>query len=289
MKIYLKEFLNYLNSRMYSVHTLRSYRIDIAQFDAFIKSKGINTVREIKPIHFRSFTASLMGKGYSNSSIARKLSGIRCFMRFLKKRKIIEFNPAVSIKTPKKEKRVPSFLSEQDMKNLFQSLPLNTPLDLRNLAIIELLYGTGIRASELVGLDLSDVNLYGDTIKVFGKRKKVRILPLGSRAKEALIKYIKIRGDKAGPLFLSKSEKRITQRDLQRIVKKAIVKVATLNRMSPHTLRHTFATHLLTRGADLRAVQELLGHESLSTTQIYTHFTVEKLKEIYRRAHPRAE
>jgi len=289
MKIYLKEFLNYLNSRMYSVHTLRSYRIDIAQFDAFIKSKGINTVREIKPIHFRSFTASLMGKGYSNSSIARKLSGIRCFMRFLKKRKIIEFNPAVSIKTPKKEKRVPSFLSEQDMKNLFQSLPLNTPLDLRNLAIIELLYGTGIRASELVGLDLSDVNLYGDTIKVFGKRKKVRILPLGSKAKEALIKYIKIRGDKAGPLFLSKSERRITQRDLQRIVKKAIVKVATLNRMSPHTLRHTFATHLLTRGADLRAVQELLGHESLSTTQIYTHFTVEKLKEIYKRAHPRAE
>ncbi len=289
MEIYIEGFLDYLNSRSYSVHTLRSYRIDISQFDTFIKSKGVNSVKEVKPIHFRLFTASLMGKGYSNSSIARKLSGIRCFMRFLKKRKIIEFNPAVSVKTPKKEKRVPSFLSEQDMKHLFESLPLNTTLDLRNVAIIELLYGTGIRASELVGLDLRDVNLYGETIKVLGKRRKIRILPLGSRAKEALVRYIKVRGDKAGPLFLSKSKRRITQRDLQRIVKKAIVRVATLNRMSPHTLRHTFATHLLTRGADLRAVQELLGHESLSTTQIYTHFTVDKLKEIYKRAHPRAE
>lgn len=289
MEIYIEGFLDYLNSRSYSVHTLHSYRIDISQFDTFIKSKGVNSVKEVKPIHFRLFTASLMGKGYSNSSIARKLSGIRCFMRFLKKRKIIEFNPAVSVKTPKKEKRVPSFLSEQDMKHLFESLPLNTTLDLRNVAIIELLYGTGIRASELVGLDLRDVNLYGETIKVLGKRRKIRILPLGSRAKEALVRYIKVRGDKAGPLFLSKSKRRITQRDLQRIVKKAIVRVATLNRMSPHTLRHTFATHLLTRGADLRAVQELLGHESLSTTQIYTHFTVDKLKEIYKRAHPRAE
>jgi site-specific recombinase XerD len=184
---------------------------------------------------------------------------------------------------------IPSFLSEEEVKKMLDFSPGENGLDIRNKAILELLYAAGIRATELVNLDLSMLDMKSKMLRVYGKGKKERIIPVAKTAFEALNRYISEgRGYTEGALFLSKSGKRLTQRDLQRIVKKAIVKVATLNQMSPHTMRHTFATHLLNRGANLRAVQELLGHESLSTTQIYTHVSVEKLKEEYKRTHPRA-
>jgi site-specific recombinase XerD len=231
----------------------------------------------------------LLSYGYKKSSVARKLSSIKSFFRYLVRNKLINSNPAISIKTPKAGKPIPSFLSEDEMERLFNSIPNKTDLDIRNRAILEILYGTGIRASELTNLDLSNIDINERLIRVFGKGKKERILPLGKKAFEWIKKYInEVRGYEEGALFLSKSGKRFGQRDLQRIVKRFITNVATLHQMSPHTLRHTFATHLLNRGANLRAVQELLGHESLSTTQIYTHMSIEKLKEEYKKAHPRA-
>jgi len=230
----------------------------------------------------------LLSYGYKKSSVSRKLSAIKSFYKFLEMNKIIKGNPSVSVKTPKTERCIPSFLSEEEMRKMLD-FALEKELDIRNKAILETLYATGIRASELVNLDISRFDMSSKLIRVYGKGKKERIIPVARAAFEALSRYIsEARGYKDGALFLSKSGKRLTQRDLQRIVKKAIVKVATLNQMSPHTMRHTFATHLLNRGANLRAVQELLGHESLSTTQIYTHVSIEKLKEEYKRAHPRA-
>jgi len=175
------------------------------------------------------------------------------------------------------------------MEIMLDSIGDETELDIRNRAILELLYDTGIRASELTNLDLSDIDLKEKLLLVYGKGGKERILPLTRKACETLVGYLdEVRGYEEGAFFLSKSRKRLGQRDLQRVVKRYISSVATLHQMSPHTLRHTFATHLLNRGADLRAVQELLGHESLSTTQIYTHLSIAKLKEEYKRAHPRA-
>jgi len=289
MKTYIEGFVQYLNSRDVSPHTLKSYKKDIEQFIIFLKDMEIENLNQVKPLHIRSFLGTMINRGYSPDSIARKSSSIRTFFRYLTRMGYIKSNPAAGIKSPKRRKKSPSFLSERQMEELFDSIEPKTPLEMRNRAILELLYGTGLRASELVGLDVDDIDIRAEKLTVLGKRRKMRILPIPSRAKEALIDYLKVRWADVKPLFISKSGKRLTQRDLQRIVKRYIQQVASLNRMSPHTLRHTFATHLLTRGADLRAVQELLGHSSLSTTQIYTHFTVEKLKEIYKLAHPRAE
>lgn len=285
----IKDFIDYLNSKNVSEHTIKSYENDILQFLNFLRKNGINNYRYIKVVDIRNFLSNLLNNGYSNTSLARKISSIKAFMKFLKKTGRIEQNPALSIKSPKKKKKSPSFLTEREMEELFELLPQNNFLDIRNIAIFELLYGSGLRASELVNLKLSDINFYNETISVFGKRKKYRILPLTKKSVESLKRYIELRGKNEGYLFLSKTGKRLTQRDLQRIVNRFISRVTTLTRMSPHTLRHTFATHLLTKGADLRAVQELLGHSSLSTTQIYTHYTIEKLKEIYKKAHPRGE
>ncbi len=289
MHEWVEEFLKEMERKESSHHTLRAYRIDLEEFVEFLTSLGVDDWRRVKRIHIREFLGSLLSKGYSSRSAARKLSAIKTFFRFLRKEEIIDRNPALGVKSPKIEKTLPSFLSEEEMERLFSLLPSSTTLDVRNRAILELLYGTGIRASELVGLNLSDVNFRNDTVRVFGKRKKERIVPLPRRAREALEKYLEVRGRREGPLFLSKLGKRLSQRTLQRIVHKSLMLISDAAKLSPHTLRHTFATHLLSRGADLRAVQELLGHASLSTTQIYTHLTVKNLKELYRRAHPRGE
>lgn len=285
----LIEFLDYLTSKNASEHTIKSYENDIVQFLNFIMGIGLKDIRDVKVNHIRSFLSHLLNNGYSNTSLARKVSSIKAYMKFLIRIGRIAQNPAISIKSPKRKRKAPSFLTEREMEELFNLLPKNNIFDIRNIAIFELLYGSGLRASEIVNLKISDINFYNETVSVFGKRKKYRILPLTKKSVESLKEYIKLRGEKEGFLFLSKNEKRLTQRDLQRIVNRFISQVTTLTRMSPHTLRHTFATHLLTKGADLRAVQELLGHSSLSTTQIYTHYTVEKLKEIYKKSHPRGE
>ncbi|MEO0293642.1 MAG: site-specific tyrosine recombinase/integron integrase [candidate division WOR-3 bacterium] len=281
-------YIEELKRRNFSEFTVKSYKIDLEEFKSYLEKNGKKDFSEMDKKDIRGFMGELLSYGYKKSSVARKLSAIKSFSKFLVRNKALKGNPSLSVKTPRVDKPIPSFLSEDEMKKIFEEIPENE-LDIRNKAILELLYATGIRASELVGLDLSMFDPKSRLIRVYGKGKKERILPLTTYALIALEKYIsEVRGWKDGPLFLSKSKRRLTQRDLQRIVKKAIIKVATLNQMSPHTLRHTFATHLLNRGANLRAVQELLGHQSLSTTQIYTHMSLEKLKEEYKKAHPRA-
>jgi len=282
-------FLEERVRREYSDLTIRSYKTDLEEFKSFLEKIGKDDLTEIEKKDIRGFMGELLSYGYKRSSVARKLSAIKSFCRFLVRNKVLKRNPSISIKTPKTEVFIPSFLSEEEMEKIFDSIPEDKDLDIRNRAIIELLYGTGIRASELTNLNLSMVDLKSKLLRVYGKGKKERILPIGRMASKWLGRYLsEVRGYKDGPFFLSKSGKRLGQRDLQRIVKRAISSVTTLHRMSPHTLRHTFATHLLNRGANLRAVQELLGHESLSTTQIYTHMSIEKLKEEYKKAHPRA-
>jgi len=275
--------------REYSDLTVKSYKTDLEEFSVYLDKIDKKILDDIKRTDIRGFMGELISYGYKKSSVARKLSSIKSFLRYLVRNKLIKSNPAISIKTPKAGKPIPSFLSEDEMEKLFNSIPNKTDLDVRNSAILEILYGTGIRASELTNLNLSNIDINERLIRVFGKGKKERILPLGKKAFECIKNYInEVRGYEEGALFLSKSGKRFGQRDLQRIVKRFITNVATLHQMSPHTLRHTFATHLLNRGANLRSVQELLGHESLSTTQIYTHMSIEKLKEEYKKAHPRA-
>jgi len=285
----IENYIEELTRRRFSDFTVKSYKTDLEEFCSFLRKNGKGDFSLIDRKDIRSFMGELLSYGYKKSSVSRKLSAIKSFCKFLERNKIVKGNPSVSVKTPKTEKCIPSFLSEEEVRTMLDFSALNKELDIRNKAILELLYATGIRASELVNLDLSMFDEGTKLLRVYGKGRKERIIPVAKAAFEALNRYIsESRGYEKGALFLSKSGKRLTQRDLQRIVKKAIVKVATLNQMSPHTMRHTFATHLLNRGANLRAVQELLGHESLSTTQIYTHVSVEKLKEEYKRTHPRA-
>jgi tyrosine recombinase XerC len=285
----IDSYIEELVRRRFSDYTVKSYKTDLEEFSSFLRKNGKADFIQIDRKDIRSFMGELLSYGYKKSSVSRKLSAIKSFCKFLEKNKVIKGNPSVSVKTPKTEKCIPSFLSEEEVRKMLEFSPSDGKLDIRNKAILELLYATGIRAAELVNLDLSMFDRKTKLLKVYGKGKKERIVPVVKTAFQALKRYIsESRGYKEGALFLSKSDKRLTERDLQRIVKKAIVKVATLNQMSPHTMRHTFATHLLNRGANLRAVQELLGHESLSTTQIYTHVSVEKLKEEYKRSHPRA-
>jgi len=285
----IENYIEELVRRRFSDFTVKSYKTDLQEFSSFLRKNGKSNFSEIDRKDIRSFMGELLSYGYKKSSVCRKLSAIKSFCKFLERNKIIKGNPSVSVKTPKTEQCIPSFLSEEEVRRMLEFSALDKGLDIRNKAMLELLYATGIRASELVNLDLSMFDEETKLLRVYGKGKKERIIPVAKAAFQALNRYIsESRGYKEGALFLSKSGKRLTQRDLQRIVKKAIVKVATLNQMSPHTMRHTFATHLLNRGANLRAVQELLGHESLSTTQIYTHVSIEKLKEEYKKSHPRA-
>ncbi len=285
----IDSYIEELVRRRFSDFTVKSYKTDLEEFSSFLQKNGKNEFSDMDRKDIRGFMGELLSYGYKKSSVSRKLSAIKSFCKFLERNKILKRNPSLSVKTPRTDKFIPSFLSEEEIEKILDFSSMNTEFDIRNKAILELLYATGIRASELVNLDLSMFDMKNKLLRVYGKGKKERILPVARIAFETLNRYIsETRGYRDGPLFMSKSGRRLGQRDLQRIVKKAIVKVATLNQMSPHTMRHTFATHLLNRGANLRAVQELLGHESLSTTQIYTHVSIEKLKEEYKKAHPRA-
>ncbi len=290
---YIKEFQEYLKSRNFSQHTIRAYTIDIKEFYDYINTRyGKRKPEEITRRDIRDFIGSLLYYGQEPTSAARKLSALKSYFRFLSTKGIIRANPASTIKAPKITRKLPGYISIEEINKLIDNLPQDTPLHIRNRAIIELLYGTGIRASELVGLDVEDINLQNATIKVFGKRKKERIIPLGKKAISALNKYLCSRealSPKDNALFVSNRGTRLTQRALQMIVNKILDQLAQVSKKSPHTLRHTFATHLLQKGADLRAVQELLGHSNIATTQIYTHLTPEDIKKIYKRAHPRAE
>ena len=301
MREHIRAYLKHLTGeKNYSTHTVAAYAGDLSQFTEFLElhftSKDIHVSR-IDHLTIRLFLGDLLEQGKSKKSAARKLASIRSFFKYLVKMRKISYNPGMNVMMPRLPKRLPSFLNEASTERLMVAPDGLTISGLRDRALLELLYGTGIRLTELVQLDLRDVDFYNSTLKVLGKGRKHRIIPLGRKAKEALNNYLVRRvelvrdrsvsgGDEA--IFLSVRGSRMSSRTVYRTVHKWISAVSEIEKRSPHVLRHTFATHLLNRGADLRAVKELLGHESLSTTQLYTHVTVDRLKRIYRQAHPKA-
>jgi len=295
-KDYLRKFIDYIGKeRGLSPYTQSSYRGDLLQFYSFLREKSSSAqqdqVRTVDRFLLRHFLGQLKAKGYSNGSISRKLSAIRSFYKFLCREGITESNPAAYISSPKKRRRLPSFLSQEQVGSLMDSPQRPDVLGLRDRAILETFYGSGIRLRELAGLKLSQLDLANNLIKVRGKGGKERIVPLGRSAALAIREYLKKRESlkpKEEALLLNYRGERLSPRGIEILVKGYLRKVSEDSSLSPHSLRHSFATHLLDRGADLRAVKELLGHSSLSTTQVYTHITAERIKKVYRQAHPRA-
>jgi integrase/recombinase XerC len=283
----------------FSENTCRGYRNDLEEFFKYMaanrRSRDNDPVKidSVDNISIRGYLGYLH-KRNKKTTIARKLSALRSFFHFLVKRGVTEDNPAESILTPKQEKTIPDYLPVDEMFRLLDSIHTSKLLDLRNLAIFETLYSCGIRVSELVGLNTRDVDYRQALIRVLGKGRKERIVPIGKRALAAIKTYRQLLNTKwgisaetNGPLFLNKNKGRLSARSVARILDKLVTACGLLTPVSPHTLRHTFATHMLDAGADLRVVQELLGHKSLSTTQKYTHVSIDRLMETYDKAHPR--
>lgn len=286
MDRYLDKFIFYLEiEKNYSPHTILNYRIDLVEF---LKFSEPTPIKEIDYHMLRKYLAQLRSKQYRSRTLARKLSSMRSFFRFLHRENHIDDNPAVLLMSPKLEKTLPKFLTESEITRLIEAPSPKTSAGRRDRAIMETLYSTGIRVSELVGLDIDNVDLIGNIAKVAGKGKKERLVPVGDKALDAIRDYIKRRKHQSRALFLNKNGTRLSDRSVRTIINKHIKAISLAQNVSPHVLRHTFATHLLNRGADLRSVQELLGHVNLSTTQIYTHVTTDRLKEVYNKAHPRA-
>ncbi len=280
----------------YSDKTIESYSRDLLDFYDFMNHNGISSFGDLTHKEARRYMASLHSDGLKKSSINRKLSALRSFYKYLMKEWGYDNNPMELLSSQKEEKHLPAFLYEQEIDPFF-ALPDRTPLGLRDRVILEMLYGSGLRISELKNLTLSDIDTTQGIVYVFGKGKKSRIVPMGSSATEALSHYL-LSGrtaleDKSGEitpfLILNKLGTPMSVRSIQRVVDKYVHQMAILKHITPHTLRHSFATHMLNNGADLRVIQELLGHESLSTTQIYTHVSKQKLLETYQKAHPRAK
>lgn len=322
----IQEFINYLNlEKRFSEHTAKCYGADLRQFGEFLlKSSDSSVVKgqslssehqhgaavalatRTKPAvdqllisadvnMVRQYMALLNEKQYSKATIARKLATLRSFYKFLVRRNRISSNPVSVVRTPKQEKKLPRFLEYGEVKRLLDAPPSNNWLGARDRAILETLYSTGLRVSELVALNMDDMDFLGEVVHVRGKGKKERVTPIGSSALQAIQHYMEYRNKRAQSsrnfdskvLFVNKHGRRLSTRSVRRKMDKYL-KIAGLDpAISPHTLRHSFATHMLNNGADLRSVQELLGHQSLSTTQVYTHLSTKKLKEVYENAHPR--
>lgn len=266
-----------------SAHTLRSYRTDLRQFRRFLAARHIGQLAYVDARLLRQYLARLYEAGLSRASIARKLAAIRSCLAFLSRRGGLAKNPAREIMPPRLPKRLVSFLPIDEATVL-----LEHPAAARDRAILEMLYATGARVAELCGLDLGDLDRAGDTIRVRGKGAKERVIPVGDAALQALDAYLRARGNADGPLFENVRGGRLTVRSVHRIVKARSRAAGLTRRVTPHTLRHTFATHMLDAGADLRLIQDLLGHSRLSTTQRYTHVSADHLMRVYDSAHPRA-
>jgi integrase/recombinase XerC len=306
MKDLIERFLEYLRvERNASAHTLRSYSADLEQFRNFLlsselhvdKKNGDVAVEKIDHLAIRAYLSHLY-RGHKKSSLARKLAAQRSFFKYLVEEGRLAQSPAEIVSTPKQEKPLPNFLPVDEVFSLMETPDPSTIWGARDRAILETLYSCGIRVSELVGLTDGDIDFTLGILKVFGKGRKERIVPIGEKALAALREYLPQRdriiagstssGSKA-PIFINHRGGRLTSRSVARILQKHILKCGLVRKVSPHALRHSFATHLLDAGADLRAIQELLGHVSLSTTQRYTHVSMDKLMEVYDRAHPRAK
>ena len=306
MKALITKFLEHLRVETNaSVHTLRSYAADLEQFRSFLLSKDFSideksgdvSVEKVDHLAIRAYLSHLY-RGHKKSSLARKLAAQRSFFRYLVEEGFLAQNPAEIVATPKQEKPLPTFLPVDEVFSLLETPDRSTTWGARDRAILETLYSCGIRVSELTGLSEGDVDFSLGILKVYGKGRKERIVPIGEKALAAIREYLpqrdRILGSlghkgRGSPLFINPRGGRLTSRSVARILHKYILKCGLLRKVSPHALRHSFATHLLDAGADLRAIQELLGHVSLSTTQRYTHVSIDKLMEVYDRAHPRAK
>lgn len=292
-------FLQYLRSeRNASPLTLKSYGEDLAGLVELLQADGqtLPEPGEITTLDLRGYAASLHEKGYAQTTIARRLAALRSFFRYGQREGWCQTNPAKPLRNPRRSRKLPHFLGSDELNRLLLAPPAREPLGLRDRAILETLYTAGLRVSELVGLNDGDLDFAQDLLHVRGKGRRERLAPLGSYAAKALQAWLRKRqlhpkagaGDRA-PVFTNRFGKRLTTRSVGRLLEKYLKLTGLDTRTTPHTLRHSFATHLLDRGADIRSVQELLGHQSLATTQIYTHVSTATLRAVYERAHPRAK
>jgi integrase/recombinase XerC len=295
----LADFLRYLAlEKNASAHTVKSYREDLTQaLDFFRQRLGTERpqVGQLSTRLLRAYLAFLHEQGYARSTIGRRLAAMRSWCRFLRRQGTLAANPTDGLRGPRQDKKLPHFVSREDMARLLEAPPGDLPLGVRDRAILETLYSAGVRVGELTGLDLADVDLDGGLATVRGKGKRERLALLGPQAVDALRLWLERRAALAGPratkqpaLFLNHRGSRLTSRSVGRLLEKYLAQAGLDPRTSPHTLRHSFATHLLDAGADIRSVQELLGHRSLGTTQIYTHVSTQRLRDSYHKAHPRA-
>lgn len=318
MRDHLKAFLAFLKlNRHVSPHTVRAYESDVTQYLAWVASNTGKKMSQLGPddldmTSVRGHIADLNRAGKARSSVARKLSGLRTFVRYLRREEIIEHDPTAMAVAPKRDQTIPTHLSEPEIERLIETPDTGAPLGRRDRAILELFYASGLRLSELVAIDLEDVNLSGRMVRVMGKGGKERLVPFNQSALDAIKAWMKDRAvilwkggetmaarptrgaakrpraPKADPLFINYRGSRLTGRSVDRLLRRYVAQCSTRLGISPHALRHSFATHLLQRGADLRAIQELLGHARLSTTQRYTHVNAAQLIDVYRKSHPRA-
>ncbi len=293
----VRQFKEYIQiERNYSPHTLQGYAADIKEFEAFMKQQDIPVFAAVSYASVRIYLTELHKRQLARKSVARRISSLRSFYKFLLREKEVEQNPFTMVHQPKKEGRLPQFLYYEELDQLFKASDLTTPLGQRNQAILELLYGSGIRVSECSSLEMGNLDLALGIALIHGKGRKERYVPIGSYAQDALETYINdgrkklgAKADEHSPsLFLNNRGRPLTDRGIRLILSKMIEDASLTISISPHVLRHTFATHLLNEGADLRSVQELLGHSHLSSTQIYTHITKDHLRKTYMNHHPRA-
>lgn len=292
---HIDSFFDYLTyEKKYSAHTINSYKNDINQFLEFINPQQDSiSISEINYQQIRAWVASLIKDKIASRSVNRKLSSLKSFFKFLQRQQIIDINPMSKISGPKTPKRLPVFVDEHQMEDLFSEVQFEEGFDgIRDRLILDLFYQTGIRRSELTHLKEVDVDLFNSTIKVLGKRNKERIIPISLDLKRNLESYLQVKKEQnlSNPMLLvSEKGHTLSEQKVYTIVKKYLSQVTTIQKKSPHVLRHTFATHLLNNGADINAVKDLLGHANLSATQVYTHNTIEKLKKSYKQAHPRGD
>ncbi len=305
MQHFIDQFRDHLTyERNVSPHTVRNYISDLDQFHDWVSPRqkdggrrGVD-IKQVDNLTIREYMSTLYEAKKKKTSIARKLATLRTFFQILCREGVLQMNPATLVASPRLEKKLPNTLSVDEVVRFVETPETDTPLGLRDRAILELLYGTGIRVSELCGLNLDDFDFKHDSARVRGKGRKERIVPFGAKAKEALEAYLGVRGqilaeapeEEREPmaLFLNYQGTRISTRSVGRMIDKYLKICADVHNISPHSLRHSFATHLLSAGADLRAIQELLGHARLSTTQKYTHVSAERMMEVYDKAHPKA-
>jgi len=304
MKKSIEKYLSYLNiERNYSRHTITSYRIDLSQLLSFVakehdEDQEIVDLQSVDRLTIRLWMGELSEKGISRNSIARKVAAVRSFFKYCFKRGYIQKNPAHLLIVPKKEKRLPVTVAQSDIEQMMDLADDSTPEGQQERAILELFYSTGIRLSELVNLNVNDVDIRKSQVAVVGKGNKQRVIPIGRKAVDAYKKHLKTRrelltsdsgNDDKKALFIASRGGRIYPRKVQRMIEDYLTKTSEVTQKSPHTLRHSFATHMLDAGADIRMIKEFLGHSDLNSTQIYTHTSMERLQKVYSKAHPRAE